>query len=220
MPIVECKCCDTCSVRRTAFGGCCGGQNRKRRDEVLYTDHIQQIAVMATPDIDFPALLVFPNLEQTDIYTIARDPDKEIRFVTFHGAHTFHGAAENLRIPQDIIGQKVEDVLPDYASRFLYPIYEYLLNGNLYQIMIMWSGTTFLFRTFPIRDHRKRIIAGMVVMAPFTSEFNGDINRFALNAPTSSSNKINQLRVVRNSGILSSLPHVTDVNTPMTETMT
>lgn len=87
-----------------------------------------------------------------------------------------------VKCPEDVAGMTIEDALPKYMLRFLKPIYEQTLQGNYLQLMIMWMNSTHLFRTFPIFDHRKRVIGGMAITSPFTNQFNGDINRFSLHS--------------------------------------
>jgi len=168
----------------------CDSENdKKKEEEVLYTDASKQIVILSTPQIDFPNFLVLESVKETDIVTFCLDSEGEIRFVSMHGMKLFRTLGvdddddkkrSSIEGPEDVSGQKITDLLPDYMLKFLMPIYRQTLQGNLLQLTTMWLGTTQLLRTFPIFNHRRQVIAGIAITSPFVNEFNGDINRFSL----------------------------------------
>jgi len=96
----------------------------------------------------------------------------------------------------DIIGRKLEDVLPDYLSRFLLPIFRQTLQGNYIQIVCLWLGTTLLLRTLPILNFKRAVVGGICILTPYNTDFNGDVNRFAIGSSSpSDDHKIRSLRI-------------------------
>jgi hypothetical protein len=183
------NCCEGFSIKKLFCN--CGGHKEKKKDkeQVLYTDSVKQIVILSTPQVEFPDLLVYEDIKNTDIAVFSSDDDGAIRFSSVQGMNMFRSVQEaqedqehsEIKNPEDVAGQRMEDVLPDYMIRFLMPIYQQTLQGNYLQLTTMWMNATHLFRTFPIFNHRKQVIAGMAITSPFNNDFNGDINRFSLN---------------------------------------
>ncbi len=91
-----------------------------------------------------------------------------------------HKSHPSIATPSDISGRLLKDILPEYMLKFLLPICKQTLQGNYLQLTIMWAGLIQLLRTYPIQDHRKKIVAGMLTISPFVSAFNVDVNRFSM----------------------------------------
>jgi len=186
------NCCEGFSIRKLFCS--CGGdkEKKKHKEQVLYTDSVKQIVILSTPQVEFPDLVVYEDIKNTDIAVFSTDEEGVIRFSSIQGMNMFRSVQEaqetrgdahlNIKCPDDVAGHKLEDVLPDYMIRFLMPIYQQTLQGNYLQLTTMWLNATHLFRTFPIFNHRKQVIAGMAITCPFNNDFNGDINRFSLNS--------------------------------------
>jgi hypothetical protein len=175
------NCCGELKLA-SMFKGCCPPSQTKqvpKKEQIIYTDNVKQIVILSTPQIDVTEMVVFEDLENTEITMFTRDDKGIIRYIAVHGIASFQHN-EEIKSPNDIIGKTIHEVLPEYMLRFLTPIYEQTLQGNFLQLTTMWRGSTHLLRTFPIFDHKKRVIGGQVIMSPFNNDFNGDINRFTL----------------------------------------
>jgi hypothetical protein len=225
------NCCGELNLA-SMFKGCCPRSKQlPKKEQIIYTDNVKQIVILSTPQIDVTEMVVFEDLANTEITMFTRDEQGAIRYIAVHGLDSFQHTSTNnastieIKSPDDIIGKTINEVLPEYMLRFLTPIYEQTLQGNFLQLTTMWRGGTHLLRTFPIFDHKKRVIGGQVIMSPFNNDFNGDINRFTLK-PTHDQRMINPnqgpfngperqtIHYPHHSGILKSqiTPNATDTN--------
>lgn len=181
-------CCEKLTIKN-CFCNVCKKDKDKNREQIIYTDAAKQIVILSTPAIDFPDLVMFDDIEQTDVIVFVRDDEDFIRFTSVQGTqlHSILEANE-IKIEGSIVNKRIEDVVPKHILNFLKPIYEQTLQGNHLQLTTMWLNQTQLVRTFPIVNHKKIVIGGMAITSPFNTAFNGDINRFALTAtpPTGS----------------------------------
>lgn len=162
---------------------CCDPAKRSptKNGQLEYNSPHHQITIQTCPNIQFGGLVVFEHLQETDTYTVAYDAECTIRFVDYAGTHT-QTLSETKE--KDLRGQAVKDILPAYAQDFLVPIYEQTLSGEALKLQLNWAGTAFLLQTFPLkrRKHDKITIAAQVMMAPFRSEYYGDMKEFILQA--------------------------------------
>lgn len=195
------NCCEGISISKLFCNWCLSNKNKEDANQVLYTDSIKQIVILSTPKIDFPEILLFEDLQETDIIIFSLDQENQIRFISVQGSHllkaltatpadsnTNNNNPNSPKLPKitnnkDLMGKTLQETLPDYIIRFLEPIYQQTLQGAYLQLTTMWMRTTQLVRTFPIFNHRKDIIAGIAITSPFNPDFNGEINKFSLNLP-------------------------------------
>jgi len=166
-----------CSMTCGSSSCCC--TPKKKGDKLMYTDALKQIVVLSSPHMEFKDLVIHTDMDQTDVYTFSMDDvSNKIRFVSAHGLNMFRG--ELLLDVAKVPGSTLEEVLPQYMNKFLLTIYRQTLAGVHLQLVLMWRGTIYLLRTFPIIDAHKLVIAGMMIATPFSNDLTGDINRFSV----------------------------------------
>lgn len=174
------NCCGEFVIKDCSLtcGDCCA--SKRKGDKLMYTDALKQIVVLSTPHMEFKDLVVHTDLEQTDIVMFSLDDASNVRFVSTHGLNMFKG--ELLVDAAQVPGKTLEEVLPSYMTKFLLTIYRQTLLGIHLQLVLMWRGTIYLMRTFPMIDARKMVIGGTMVSTPFSNELTGDINRFSVHS--------------------------------------
>lgn len=195
------NCCDNLRIKNLLCG--CGGKNdeeeeeNKRKDEVMYTDFHKQIAILQTPKVNIPELLVLDHLKYSDVHVFIRNTRDEVVFVSVKGINMF-SRDDEIKSEADLEGKKVDECLPDYAKKFLAPIYAQTLAGNPMCLSVLWAQNTYVIRTFYVLGHavepEPQVIAGILVCSPHTTDFNADINRFILDAPGKRPNKDKPIR--------------------------
>lgn len=107
-------------------------------------------------------------------------PSAPISAREYKRSNSEHKVHPSISVPEDVAGRLFTDILPDYMQKFFIPICKQTLQGNFLQLTITWDGFASLVRSFPIQDHRKRIVSGMIVISPFSSIYNTDVNRFSV----------------------------------------
>jgi hypothetical protein len=194
-------CCEGMNISKLFCNWCASKKKKKtiNNEQILYTDSIKQIVILSTPQIECPDLLVYEDIDTTDIIIFSLDEENQIRFASLQGSHLLKAltssttllpeSKQKITSNRDLVGHPLEEVLPDYITRFLMPIYRQTLQGNYLQLTTMWMRTTQLVRTFPILNHKKEVIAGIAITSPFNPDFNGDINKFSLNKTEEKSEK-------------------------------
>jgi hypothetical protein len=220
------NCCEGMSISKLFCNWCLSNKNKEDASQVLYTDSIKQIVILSTPKIDFPEILLFEDLQETDIIIFSLDQENQIRFISVQGSHLLKAltatpsdnTSSSPKLPKitnnkDLVGKTLQETLPDYIIRFLEPIYQQTLQGAYLQLTTMWMRTTQLVRTFPVFNHKKDIIAGIAITSPFNPDFNGEINKFSLNPPK-------RTKTHRTEGILSEGPRPQQMNHNETKTVT
>ena len=68
------------------FCNCCAKKKpEEKEDEGTFENKIQQIVVLATPQIDFPELIVYEDLKLSDIVIFSNNDDNETLFTSVSG---------------------------------------------------------------------------------------------------------------------------------------
>jgi len=69
------------------FCSCCTKKkpDDEKSDEGTFANYVQQIVVLATPQIDFPELIVYPDLKLSDIVIFSNNEDNETLFTSVSG---------------------------------------------------------------------------------------------------------------------------------------
>lgn len=253
---VSVNCCENLSFQKV-WCNCHWGQKKPAEKQVVYTDRQEQIVILSTPHIEVPDLVLYTDIQNTDVAVFSLDSQGDVRFASLSGRNLFqsidaapapaasaglgpsvaaatgsprgtdgdrvaggssagsggtgtsssgnggggggggpaaphssflsrvsrpaeHKSHPSIAAPEDVAGRALKDVLPEYMLRFLLPICKQTLQGNFLQLTVMWRGMTQLVRTYPVPDHKRRIVAGMLTISPFVTAFNADVNRFSL----------------------------------------
>lgn len=159
----------------------------KDDDNLMYADSNNELYVINSPNIKIPDFINYEFLDEHDIYMFSHDKDGFMRFCVAQGpnsAFTIEDVKEenprkSIR-KVDATGLKIEEVLPNNMRNLLIPIYEQTLTGHHMQLTTMWRGSSKVLRTFPIKDHRKKVVAGFSIFSPVHSH-NIQVNKFILN---------------------------------------
>lgn len=194
---VNVHCCEGINVQKLLCRCICPG-SKAQREQVLYTDSDRQIIILSTQHSECTDLVVFEDLEKTDVLIVSLDKEDYVRFVSVQGRSLFdtidgdskggeHKQHPSISSPADIIGRRMVDILPEWMLKFLTPICKQTLHGSFLQMTILWRGFAQLVRTHPLLDHKNRIIGGVIVISPFASIFNPDVNRFCVGSVSVSS---------------------------------
>ncbi len=201
---INCHCFEDCSVR-SLF--CCpkgpddGNGAAAPKEEIIYTDTMKQLVILSTPEIDFPELVLYEDIDGTEVTMFSQDEKGEMRLVAVQGLNMRRSAQSDAVSPEavnsprgpaegdPIAGRLLSELFPDYMVRFLKPIYQQTLNGNYLQLTVMWLGRTHLFRTFPIINHKKHVIGGISISTPYTNQLHEGLDQFALNTLPRASSK-------------------------------
>lgn len=103
-----------------------------------------------------------------------------VQQVSFRKSTAEHKVHPSISVPENVAGRSFADILPEYMHTFFGPICKQTLQGNFLQLTIMWDGFTSVIRTFPVQDHKKRIVSGITIISPFNAVYSTDINRFSV----------------------------------------
>jgi len=193
------NCCDHLRIKNLLCG--CGSkkeeeEEEKKKGEVMYTDFHKQIAILQTPKVNIPELLVLEHQKYSDIHVFMKDSEDHIVFVSVKGISMFQ-RDDDINMESDLEGKRINECLPDYAQKFLAPIYAQTLEGNPMCLSVLWAQNTYVIRTFYILGHdvaEPKVIAGIMVCSPHTNDFNTDINRFILDVPSKRPSKDKPIR--------------------------
>jgi len=72
---------------RELFCNCCAKKKPEdeKAEEGKFSNNVNQIVVLATPQIDFPELIVYPDLKLSDIVIFSNNEDNETLFTSVSG---------------------------------------------------------------------------------------------------------------------------------------
>ena len=163
------KKCVCCSINTTATSN-----TLNKQFTGMYTENEQTIVILNC-DIPKTHSLIddTKDLHDTDIYVF----DDELKFISCQGKNIMK-LGTDVKNNDDMIGKKIEDVIPTYMWKFMKPIYEETLNGKHLKLMTMFGGKTWLVYTLPLFNEDKKNIGGILFSYPYKSMVIEDIDRF------------------------------------------
>ena len=152
------------------FAGCCKNKRRwfcclfpccKKRPTVLSEQ--ENFVVIAAPEYTIPNLSSPVLAKDTDVYTF----DAAGVFIGVQGPHLsrwVHSESQACLTESLVLGRSVE-VFEDPVQSTMRDIIEHTLKGSRLQLIVVWLGTSFILRTFPLIGKR-RVYGGTIILHP------------------------------------------------------
>lgn len=88
---INVNCCEGVNFQRVLCN--CHWSARKtsneNKEQVVYTDRNEQIVILSTPHIELPELVLYDDIQNTDVAVFTLDSSNEVRFTALQGRNIF-----------------------------------------------------------------------------------------------------------------------------------
>lgn len=83
------NCCEGLSVQKVLCNCNWSKKKTEAKEQVVYTDRNEQIVILSTPHIELPDLVLYNDIQNTDVAIFSLDTNNEVRFTSLQGRNLF-----------------------------------------------------------------------------------------------------------------------------------
>lgn len=86
---ISVNCCEGIRFQKVMCNCQWRRQKHESKEQIMYTDRNEQIVILSTPHIEIPDLVLYHDIQNTDIVIFSTDAHDEVRFTALQGRNLF-----------------------------------------------------------------------------------------------------------------------------------
>ena len=182
--MIELNC--NCFQNITPDSCVCFGDGESTSDPHVYVSRDDSIVILNAHKLKDEKLYYEETLKETVSFEVVQGKE-ELLLAAYSGVLDNYLEDEK----KDPTGSPLSKVFRKEVFHFFNPLCVETITGRKGKgawlcLIMMWSSNLYLLRTFPILSYKKRVLGCKVVILPYTSTFQSDVNRFSLHSRESS----------------------------------